>query len=324
MNIETFIITGGFFNGTSKGYIGKITLSEKDSLVSLNFETTLITEPPTVELRVKNKGFSGASIRNGLLWLCSSNQVLAYSLKDFKLIHVIDDPLFNDLHYVLAEEEGLYIVNTGLESLDFFGYDGQIKKRKFLTSEEITSFRTSNTLHDFRVIDSKPHFMHANYCSRNVDGNMMLTFVRQRRTVDTTNWNWVSPEYTASPHEGFIVKNSFNNQNCFWVTTVPGEIIASDPKTREIVSKWNLQMLKIPPGWTRGLCVLKHGLLVGVTKIRESNAGYYSGWGQNEIDNSRTTISYIPFDEKKSVVTVDVLNEHNSKVFSILSLPSKT
>lgn len=318
MNKETFIITGGFFDGTSEGYIGKLELTNNNGDVSLNYKTSVIEEPPTLELRVKNKGFSGGSIRGNLLWLCSSNQVMAYSLIDFQLKHVIDDPLFNDLHYVLAEEDGLYVVNTGLESLDFFGYDGFLKKRLFLTSKELMNSKPSNSL-DFRIIDSKPHFMHANYCSRNLDGTMMLTFVRQRRIVDTTDWNWVSPEYSASPHEGFIAKYSLSGLHCLWVTIVPGEIIASDPVTGEVISTWDLKVKNVPPGWTRGLCVLDHGLLVGVTKIRENNASYYSGWNQQDIDNSYTTISYIPYDENKEVITVKVLNERNAKIFSILS-----
>lgn len=317
---EEFIITGGFFDGSSKGYIGKIDLLKRDNSVSLSFSVSLISEPPSEALRVINKGFSGASIFNDMLWVCSSNQVLAYTLYNFKLVNVIDDPLFNDLHYVLAEKEGLYVVNTGLESLDFFGYDGELKERTLLTSDKRTLCKTSDLLEDFRLLDSKPHFMHVNYCSRNLNGNMMLTFVRQRRIVEMEKWGWASPEYESSPHEGFIADFSVNQKPCLWVSLVPGQIIASDVITGEIVSKWNLVDLNIPPGWTRGLCVLEHGLLVGVTKIRKSTAGYYSGWEQKDIDASRTTISYIPFDETGDVVTIDVLNENNAKIFSILPI----
>lgn len=318
---EEFIVTGGFFDGSSKGYIGKVVLVKGEKDVSLTFDVSLIAEPPREDLRVINKGFSGASIIDDVLWVCSANQVLAYSLPDLNLINTIDDPLFNDLHYVLAEKEGLYVVNTGLESLDFFGYDGKIKERTLLTSDKRTHYRTSSTLKDFRVLDSKPHFMHVNYCSRNINGNMMLTFVRQRRIVDMETWEWASPEYEASPHEGFIANCPFNNRSCLWVSLVPGQIVASDVITGETVSKWDLDKLNIPPGWTRGLCILEHGILVGVTKIRKSTAGYYSGWKPKDIDESRTTVSYIPFDASDAVVTVDVLNENNAKIFSILPTP---
>lgn len=321
MGKETFIVTGGFFDGTSEGYVGKVSLTRNNGKITLDFVIELITEPPTPSLRVKNKGFAGGSIRDDLLWLCSSNQVLAYSISDFQLMHIIDDPLFNDLHYVLAENEGLYIVNTGLESLDLFSYSGKLVERKLLTSEERTYLRTSSS-EDFRMIDSKPHFMHANYCARKPDGQMILTFVRQRRIVDTENWNWASPEYSASPHEGLIAKYPPLKQDCLWVTLVPGEIVVSDLAGGKVLERWDLSTLNVPPGWTRGLCVLEHGLLVGVTRIRPSNAGYYSGWTQQDIDVSCTSISYIPFDISQEVVTVKVLDERNAKVFSILSQES--
>ncbi len=316
---EEFIITGGFFDGTSEGYIGKVILKRNVGDVSLNFQASIITEPPTPRLRVKNKGFAGGSIHGNKLWLCSANQVLAYSLPDLELKQIINDPFFNDLHYVLAEKNGLYIVNTGLESLDHFSYDGQLLARTLLTSESRTQSRTSSSS-EFRIIESKPHFMHANHCFRMNDGHMLLTFARQRRIVDSSDWSWASPEYSASPHEGFIAPFSVLNKDCLWVTTVPGEIIASDPLSGEIVYTCTLKDKNVPPGWTRGLCILEHGLLVGTTKIRASNAEYYSGWNQNDIENSRTTIAYIPFDQKQDVVTVDVLNERSSKVFSILPL----
>lgn len=319
MKEEVFIVTGGFFDGSSEGYIGKVILTKGEGDVSLRFETSMITEPPTPALRVKNKGFAGGSIHKNLLWLCSPNQVLAYSLPELELKHIIDDSLFNDLHYVLAEDDGLYVVNTGLESLDHFGYDGVLKERKLLTSDERTVQRTT-CCSEFRVIESKPHFMHANYCFRRGDGQLLLTFVRQRRIVNVSDWSWASCEYSAPIHEGFIAHYSPIGKDCLWVTTVPGEVIASDPKNGEVVKRWVLNENDVPPGWTRGLCILEHGFLVGTTKIRASSAKYYTGWNQSDIENSSSTISYIPFKQNHRTVVVDVLNERNSKIFSILPL----
>lgn len=319
MEQEQFLITGGFFDESSEGYIGKLILEKKGNEVKLEYETSIIVEPPTPKLRVKNKGFAGGSIRNNLLWLCSANQVLAYSLADFKLIKIIDDPLFNDLHHVLACDEGLYVVNTGLESLDLFGYDGKIKYRKYLTSKE-RNLQRINSAPDFRTIDSKPHFMHANYCSRGLNGEVLLTFVRQRRVVNTIDWNWVSPEYPAPPHEGFISNYSVTGQNCLWATTVAGDIIASDLVSGKILKRWHSSDYGVLPGWTRGLCVLEHGFLLGTTVIRESNAEYYSHWSKQDTKDSQTTITYIPFDKTISASSVEVIGYRPAKIFSILSI----
>lgn len=317
MEQKEFLITGGFFDNSSEGYIGKIRLVKKGKEVTLAYETLLITEPPTPDLRIKNKGFAGGSIHKNLLWLCSANQVLAYSLSKFKLKKVIDDPLFNDLHHVLACNQGLYVVNTGLESLDFFGYDGKLKTRNFLTSKERNELRISSA-DDFRTTESKPHFMHANYCSLKPNGEVLLTFVRQRRVVNTVDWSWASPEYPAPPHEGFISKYSVTNQNLLWATTVAGDIIATDPISGKIIEQWHSKNYGISTGWTRGLFILEHGFLLGTTLIRKSNAEYYSRWSDEDTKDSQTTISYIPFDKSLTSVSVQVEENRPAKVFSII------
>lgn len=324
MKDERFLITGGFFDGSSRGYVGELVLSMAAERASLRFEPRLICEPPNPRLRVSNKGFAGGSIYNGRLWLCCANQVLAFSLDDWRLVQVIDDPGFNDLHYVLAEENRLWVVNTGLESLDEFNYAGRLLSRRLLTSDARTNARLARGGDDFRIWDSHPHFMHVNHCSRRDDGALLLTFVRQRRIAcieeGRDDWDWASPEYPGPPHEGFIAEHPVKRRRCLWVTTVPGEVIASDPISGEIIERFSLHARGAALGWTRGLCVLEHGLLVGTTRIRASNFNYFSNWSEIAAEHSRTAISYVPFGAAP-VVNVDVLNDRSAKVFSILRIP---
>ncbi|PRQ07546.1 hypothetical protein [Enhygromyxa salina] len=323
MSAERFLITGGFFDGGSEGFVGELVLSHADERMDLEFEPRLIREPPDPSLRVANKGFTGGSYHDGLLWLCSANQVMGVSLDDLRLVRVIDDPGFNDLHHVLAEDRGLTVVNTGLESLDEFDHHGQLRHRRLLTSDARTQARLARAP-EFRTCDSHPHFMHANHCARRGDGALMLTLVRQRRIVcvgdEDTDWDWASPEYSAPPHEGFIARHP-SGRSCLWVTTVPGEVIACDPTTGEIIERWSLVERGAAQGWTRGLCVLEHGLLVGTTRIRPSNADYFSRWSDGAAQVSRSAISYVPFDAERATVIVDVMHERAAKVFSILPWP---
>lgn len=319
MSDERFLVTGGFFDGTSQGYIGELTLRRDGEQVS--FMPRLICEPPDPRLRVVNKGFAGGSCHDGVLWLCSANQVLGFSLDDLRLVRVIDDPAFNDLHHVLAEDRRLWVVNTGLESLDELDYDGRLVSRRLLTSDARTRARLARS-EEFRTWDSHPHYMHANHCARRDDGALLLTFVRQRRIVciegGREDWDWASPEYPGPPHDGFIAMHAPSGRACLWVTTVPGEVIACDPRSGAIVERWSLAERGAALGWTRGLCVLEHGLLVGTTRIRASNAGYFAHWSEVEAERSRTAISYVPFESGRRVVSVDVLHERSAKVFSIL------
>ncbi len=323
MSVERFLVTGGFFDGSSEGYIGELSLRRDDDRVELAFEPRLICEPPEPKLRVVNKGFTGGSLHNGLLWLCSPNQVLVFSLSDYQLVRVIDDPAFNDLHHVLAEDRGLTVVNTGLESLDEFDYDGHLRKRRLLTSESRTRARMSRAA-EFRTWDSHPHLMHPSHCARRDDGALLLTLVRQRRIVCSDgrddDWTWGSPEFLGPPHDGFLARHAPSGRMCLWVTTVPGEVIACDPYDGEPIACWSLAAQGAAQGWTRGLCVLEHGLLVGTTRIRASNADYFARWNPTSAESSRSAISYLPFDRARPSVSVDVLHERSAKVFSILSV----
>lgn len=321
---ERFLITGGFFDGSAEGYVGELELRREAGRVELGFEARLICDPPDPGLRVINKGFAGGSCHAGLLWVCSANQVLGFSLDDLRVVRVVDDLSFNDLHYVLADDHGLTVVNTGLESLDEFDHDGRLRRRRLLTSDARTRARLERAP-DFRTCDSHPHYMHANHCARRSDGALLLTLVRQRRIVrigeDDHDWDWASPEYPAPPHEGFIAPHP-SGRECLWVTTVRGEVIACDPDCGEVIERWSLAERGGALGWTRGLCVLEHGLLVGTTRIRASNADYFSRWSDAEAGSSRSAISYLPFDRAGPTVSVDVLHDRGGKVFSILPWPA--
>jgi hypothetical protein len=321
---ERFLITGGFFDGSAQGYVGELELRREGGRVDMSFAARLVCDPPDPRLRVVNKGFAGGSCHDELLWLCSANQVLGLALDDLRIVRVVDDPAFNDLHHVLADDHGLTVVNTGLESLDEFDHDGRLRRRRLLTSDARTQARLDR-VSEFRTCDSHPHYMHANHCARRRDGALLLTLVRQRRIVlvgeDDPDWTWASPEYPAPPHEGFIAPHP-SGRECLWVTTVPGEVIACEPDSGELVERWSLAERGAALGWTRGLCVLEDGLLVGTTRIRASNAEYFSRWSEADAAASRSAISYLPFELGVPTVTVDVLHERGAKVFSILRWPA--
>jgi hypothetical protein len=324
MNLERFLVTGGFFDGSSEGYIGELSLRSDGRRVELAFEPRLICEPPEPKLRVINKGFTGGSIHNDLLWLCSPNQVLGFSLSDFQLVRVVDNPAFNDLHHVLAEDSGLTVVNTGLESVDELDFEGNLRRRRLLTSDARTRARMSRSA-EFRTWNSHPHLMHPSHCARRDDGALLLTLVRQRRIVCSDgrddDWGWGSPEFPGPPHDGFLARHAPSGRMCLWVTTVPGEVTACDPYDGQPIERWSLATRGAAHGWTRGLCVLEHGLLVGSTRIRASSADYFAQWNPTSADASRSAISYLPFDGERPSVSVNVLHDRSAKVFSILSWP---
>lgn len=319
MQKQIFIISGGFLDDSYDAYLGKLTLTESSSKVSIDFEV-IYNAIPTENLKMINKGFTGGSIYKDRLWVCSSNQVFSFNLVDFKIESIINDSLFNDLHYVLSDANGLSVVNTGLESIDHFNYNGERVARDSFVNDKITEKRIVK-YKDFRKTTSNSHFMHANHCFRDASGKLLITFLRQKCIVESENWDWISPQYPSPPHEGFIHNFFPENKECLWVSTVAGEVFATDPITLEVVKSWNLLERGLPSAWFRGLCVLNNGFLVGATQITEKNVGYYYKWGKNDVECSKSYISFIPFAEEETVVSVDIEPERLAKIFSIIPFP---
>ena len=318
MQSETFIITGGFRDeDSSEGYLGQLELRRDGTDTHLTFTPLIITEPPDKKLKIPNKGFAGGSIYHDILWVSTANQLLGYCLNSFTLKHVINNSLFNDLHYVLAHEKGLYVVNTGLESIDFLNYSGELLERILLTSVERTWHRV-NSISEFRTWHSEPHFMHANFCAFNEEGDLMVTLLKQQQVINLKNWNLVSAGYLAPPHDGFMAYYPPENKKLLWITTLSGKVIASDNKSNQI-AQWNLYDYKIPIGWVRGLSVLEHGFLVGISKLTHSNYAYHAGWQVGDCKNSQTTIVYIPFDSASKATFISIfLDRKAAKIFSII------
>ena len=317
---EKFVVVGGFRDEESaEGYIGMLELCKDGTESSLRFMSIIVEAPPNENLHLPNKGFAGGTIHNKQLWVCTANQVLAYRLDNWQLQHVIDNPLFNDLHHILADDDGLYVVNTGLEAIDYLDHSGKLVKRTMLTSDELTQKRIVSAK-EFRTSTTEPHLMHANHCVKNYKGQLLVTLARQRQVLNLDEWDWASPEFDAPPHDGIMAYYPPDKKTYLWVTNVHGTIIACSDKKR-IIKSWNLKDYGIPPGWVRGVAVLAHGFIVGSSKITTSNRNYYSGWDKQDFTNSKTTIAYIPFDDNERGHHTDIFPERKAtKIFSIIPL----
>lgn len=69
--------------------------------------------------------FKSASIRDNLLYTCTSTEVLIYELPQYSLKHYISIPCFNDLHHVYPTSRGtLLVVVTGLDMVVEIDIDG--------------------------------------------------------------------------------------------------------------------------------------------------------------------------------------------------------
>ena len=342
---ERITVTGGFFDGSPNGYVGTVTVWRRQfgrSVTRLTFVMVAEFEPTV--LPVNNKGFGGGCWYNGDLWVCWPNQVIALrppgsiglgvdnKKNTWRVCRHIDDRKFNDLHHVDVCPRGIFVANTGFESIDRFSHDGELVSRRQLVVDlqidpeskhrggrEIDDDDTK----DLRGVDAHAErrgkdVLHVNYVhargrgSGNVDTEgeeeghtVYATCLKTGRVVswiegdDTRRRKIVAqlPGTRARPHEGFLGKVDQLSQGrlLVWNSTVDGRVFASDPDTGKPVHSWDLHSMRGPRGWHRGLVLLNDGFLVGSTVLR-GDAISWSTW-RFDASESRTGVTFVPYSQ---------------------------
>src|SRR5215470_6689756 len=73
--------------------------------------------------------FKSASLHGDRLYACTSTEVLVYQLPEFRLLHYVTHPCFNDLHHVCPTPEGTFLVAvTGLDLVVEINVQGRVVK----------------------------------------------------------------------------------------------------------------------------------------------------------------------------------------------------
>eukprot|EP00966_Prymnesium_polylepis_P132486 3062978-Prymnesium_polylepis.1 len=187
---------------------------------------------------------------------------------------------------------------------------------------------------------------------------VMATLLNSKRVVrirenQATNQIELIAQLDAAtpPHEGFIAAVPWDprqpllwnptvpRQPLLWNSTVDGRVLAFDPVSGLEVQRWNLsENADLPRGWTRGLCLLHDGFLVGSTAIHKGSEKWIAGHGNTwnfDAAKSRTTVSFIPFASSSprhegsdasadaGPKSVHLLNSRRAKIFSLLLTPGK-
>jgi len=360
---EKVTVTGGFFDNSADGYIGVVTVWRSQStsnVVGLTFRMVNVYTPDM--LPVINKGFAGASWYNNELYVCWPNRIAVVTPKSGWAIQShIDNKRFNDLHHVHACSEGIWVANTGQDSVDHLTLDGELVSRthvccapKSLEDTEI-DLRDQSWHDKLRGHDKE----HVNYVtvalgglcepkspsSLPINAVVAATLLNSKQVVNIQENQATTPneliaqlDATKPPHEGFLAAAPWDPQQYYWWnSTVDGCVVATDCVSGGAL-QWNLcEHSELPRGWTRGLCLLPDGFLVGSTALHAGSEEWikkhHNTWNF-DTTRSRTTVSFVPFassetrDGATSVSTnadpksVHFLNARHAKIFSLLITPA--
>ena len=305
-----FLVTGADF-GRTEGVISIVDVDERSGKLELLDEHWI--EHPDPSLAVKGKGFTGCCLDGDRLWTCFSNLVVAIDLNDFEVVEIIADSLFNDLHHVEMNGDELLIANTGNESIDRVRLaDGNIERIDLL-GEHLRNLRPERKQSE----DTKPHIHHLSSVTTNEDGDLIVGLVRQGRVLNLSKWDWMGPRLGSPIHDVQVLSNGKNRQQKLWFTTVPGQVHCHSVGQEDDPEMWDLSDHLDEVGWTRGLGITNHGLLVGTTAIRQSNHDYFHSFTRSRVGQVAASLTWIPFDDSEESVTLELPGALTRKVFSI-------
>jgi len=114
-------VTGGYFDDSGECFVKEIDIFKKT-------ESDIIRYTPPNNLLVPKKGFTGATwmgepAKSHLL-VCGFSSLYRFSPPKWQLTGILHQPCMNDLHHVSVYNQKIYVVNTGLESIDIFNEEG--------------------------------------------------------------------------------------------------------------------------------------------------------------------------------------------------------
>ncbi|ETR71908.1 MAG: hypothetical protein OMM_02133 [Candidatus Magnetoglobus multicellularis str. Araruama] len=337
-------VTGGYFDNTGECFVKEIDIFKQTT-------SDIIRFTPPSNLLVPQKGFTGANwmgkpLTSDLL-VCGFCAIFRFSPPDWKLSGILHQPCMNDLHHVAIYDEKIYIVNTGLESIDVFDksgfYQGSYSFHPAWLSRERQNGITPSKdevewqsllkvgweERSFSLTDQPPtedyyqsekelfhqkklkDFIHLNHVSI-LQNQIISTSLSHKCVYNVCNFTKVIDQTPGFPHDGII-----HNDN-LWITCVDGIIVAYKIKhgvvTNKITYIKNIFEHTEHRGWCRGILIQNNYLIIGITQIYKSTQHY---WAPHPHCSTKTGI--ICFDLNNNESSFINLSERKGKIFSIIT-----
>jgi hypothetical protein len=241
-----------------KGIIIQIDTETGDSTLVMDYSSPEQVSPLSGAIL-----FKAASLKNGLLYLCTETEILIYRYPEMTQAQYISLPILNDAHHVTKTPWGtLAVANSGLEMVLELNKEGNIVRTwNALAPGEPAAFSSEI---DYRKVNLKPHKSHPNYVFFH-DEEMWVTRFYQKDAVSLTCPGRRIDIAAGSPHDG-IVHGDFT-----YFTTVNGHIVIANNRTLNVEDRVDLNKIHNhggPLGWARGIYVDGPRVWVGFSRIR--------------------------------------------------------
>jgi hypothetical protein len=215
-----------------------------------------------------NVVFKAGSIAGNRLIVCTQTEILEYSLPDFSLVNYITHPWLNDVHHVVRSTRGtLLVASTGLDMILEMDDDGQVVNSHTAIPGEDPWDRFDKAVDYRKVVTTKPHHSHPNYCFE-YHGELWISRFIQRDLLCLSDPSKRIDIGEEKIHDGNL------HGHLVYCTTVNGFLFVADLDTQKVVQKYDLNEITGSDktlGWCRGVHILDDDrVLVGFSRLRPS------------------------------------------------------
>jgi len=319
-------------------------------IVELDANTGTVNEimqfeqPP--RLRVAGKGFTGGTwLSDGKLAVCGASAVYFFVDGVHKDTWAL--PSFNDLHGLCAHGNRIYVVNTGLDTIDVFNLDGQFRGSHSFETPWLATSRILgdypersawSSLHDGHWNGEWPKFepetlkgpyysegkdlpfnqrrvrdlVHLNHAMV-IDERLLVTSLARKEVIEVDSWCTVA-RFDTPPHDGVVLRDSV------WFTRIDGWVESrSRADLNRITECIDISEKTGIYGWCRGLRVTENLLWVGFTAIHHSPR--YT-WNRVPFASTQTAVVCIERSTNDIVARFELdSDERHVKVGALLAAP---
>ncbi|MDI1443605.1 hypothetical protein [Polyangium sp. 6x1] len=344
------LVTVGYFDASGEGRLVEVDLERRT-------QRTRLAHVPQAPLHVPEKGFTGAAWSGApgtsTLFVCGASAVFGVNPREWSITSTWHQPCMNDLHHVTVAEDRVYVVNTGLESIDVFSLEGSFLGSHALHPGWLSAARQNGfspardallTLRDARFPPRAEapaadegkgdgyytsrgsevnlpftrrkvrDYVHPNHVT--VHGSQLLvTRFLDRAVDDVTTFRRVIEGTPGLPHDGLV------HGDRFWITCVNGLVLAYAIEDGRVTGR-EVERIDVfatgHTGWCRGLAVTGEHIAVGLTGIRRMPR---YRWCDRPIETTETSVLLIDRATRQLVsrVGLDDPGRH-PKIFSLLPL----
>lgn len=271
---RSFYITGGKHRKNADGadewvsfcqaMVLHVDIDSGEVLGAADYESPADHRPDEPEANVV---FKAGSLDGDSLHACTQTEILTYSVPGLELESVVSHPWFNDLHHVVVNDAGNFLVAvTGLDLVVEITKGGEIVQ-EWPVLEGNTWERFDRETDYRKILTTKPHLSHPNYVFFH-QGNTWVTRFVQRDAIRLTGESGRIEAQGEKLHDGFVLGDDV------YVTSVDGHLAVADLVTGKTRNVYDLNTMTGSDrilGWCRGLHVLDDKrAVVGFSRLRPS------------------------------------------------------